>query len=70
MGRATILALRIVLMGALAGSVFVQAVMLQLLFRDLDGADQEVLALRTPLVVILVLGIVTTRSSWSACGGS
>jgi hypothetical protein len=69
MGRATILALRIVLMGALAGSVFVQAVMLPLLIRDMD-ADQEVLALRTPLVVILVLGIVTTRSSWSACGGS
>ena len=61
MGRATILALRIVLLGALAGSLFVQAVMLPLLFRDMDGADQEVLALRTPLVVILALGIVTTQ---------
>lgn len=61
MGKLTILALRIVLVGALAGSLFVQAVMVPLVFRDMDGADQEVLALRTPLLVVIVLGIVTTQ---------
>jgi len=61
MGNLTILALRIVLVGALVGSLFVQAVMLPLVFRDMDGADQEVLALRTPLFAIIVLGIVTTQ---------
>lgn len=61
MARMTIVALRIVLGGALFGSVFVQAVMLPLVARDMDGADQEVLDLRLPLIVILVLGIVTTQ---------
>ena len=61
MGTLTILALRIVLVGALAGSLFVQAVMVPLLFRDMDGADQEVLDLRAPLLTVLVLGIATTQ---------
>ena len=61
MGRLTILALRIVLVGALVGSLFVQAVMLPLIFRDLRGADEEVLALRAPLLVLIALGILTTQ---------
>jgi hypothetical protein len=61
MGNLTIVALRIVLVSAFAGSLFVQAVMLPLVFRDMDGADREVLDLRMPLVTILVLGIVTTQ---------
>jgi len=55
------LALRIVLSCALAGSLFVQAVMVPLVVNDMEGADPEVLALRAPLVVIIVLGIVTTQ---------
>jgi hypothetical protein len=61
MGNLTIVALRIVLVSAFAGSLFVQAVMLPLVFRDMDGADREVLDLRIPLVTILVLGILTTQ---------
>jgi hypothetical protein len=61
MGRLTILALRIVLVNALAGSLFVQAVMLPLISRDLRGADGEVLALRAPLLVLIALGILTTQ---------
>jgi hypothetical protein len=61
MGRLTIAALRIVLVGALVGSVLVQTVMVPLLATDLDGADPEVLGLRPHLIVIIVLGIVTTQ---------
>jgi hypothetical protein len=61
MGNPTILALRVVLVGALAGSLFVQAVMVPLAWRDLDGADADVLAIRAQLLTIIVLGIVTTQ---------
>jgi uncharacterized membrane protein YedE/YeeE len=61
MGRLTIAALRFVLVGALIGSVLVQTVMVPLLATDLDGADPEVLDLRPQLVVIIVLGILTTQ---------
>lgn len=61
MSRLTILALRLVLAGGLVGSLFVQAVMVPLLAVDMRGADPEVLALRTPLIVIVVLGIVTVQ---------
>ena len=61
MGRLTILALRIVLVAALLGSLFVQAVMVPLVVRDMRGADPEVLALRAPLAVLIVLGILTTQ---------
>lgn len=60
MGSLTVLALRIVLAIALAGSVFVQAVMLPLLWIDLDEAPATV---RAPLVVIVFLGIVTMQVS-------
>ena len=60
MGSLTVLALRIVLAIALAGSVFVQAVMLPLFWVDLDEAPASV---RVPLVVIVFLGIVTMQVS-------
>jgi hypothetical protein len=61
MGSLTVLALRIVLAMVLAGSLFVQAVMVPLLAADLDGLEPDYAYLRTPLLAILVLGIVTVQ---------
>ena len=61
MSRLTILALRLVIAGGLVGSLFVQTVMVPLLAIDMRGADPEVLALRTPLIVSTLLGIVTVQ---------
>ena len=58
MGKLTVLALRIVIAIALAGSLFVQAVMVPLFWVDLDEAPAGV---RMSLVVIVVLGIVTMQ---------
>jgi DUF2975 family protein len=58
MGRLAVLALRIVLALALAGSLFVQVVMVPLMWIDLDDAPG---AVRVPVVVIVVLGIVTMQ---------
>ena len=58
MGRLTVLALRIVLAIALAGSLLVQTVMVPLFWADLDEAPAGV---RISLVVIVVLGIVTMQ---------
>ena len=60
MGQLTVLALRIVLALALAGSLFVQVVMVPLVWMDLDEAPAGV---RLPFVVIVVLGIVTLQVS-------
>lgn len=60
MGLLTVLALRIVLAIALAGSLFVQTVMVPLLWADLDEAPAGV---RVPVVVIVVLGILTMQVS-------
>ncbi|HEX6580335.1 MAG TPA: DUF2975 domain-containing protein [Actinomycetota bacterium] len=57
MGDLTILVLRFVLAAVLAGSLFVQVVMVPLLAADLDGLDPDYAHLRTPLLVIAVLGI-------------
>ncbi len=59
MGKLTILALRVVLAAALAGSLVVQTVMIPLLAIELTGP--AVVDLRLPLVVITVLGIGTTQ---------
>jgi hypothetical protein len=59
MGKLTVLALRIVLAMVLAGSLFVQVVMVPLLAMDLDGPDAA--DVRAPLIVIVVLGIVTIQ---------
>ena len=56
MGRLTVLALRVVLVAGLAGSLFVQGVMVPLLAVDLEDAD-----VRVPVLVIVVLGIVTIQ---------
>jgi hypothetical protein len=58
MGKLTVLALRIVLALVLAGSLFVQAVMMPLLWTDLEEAPAGV---RTSLIVIVILGIVTVQ---------
>ena len=58
MGKLTVLALRIVLAIALAGSLFVQTVMVPLFWADLEEAPAEV---RVPVVVIVALGIVTMQ---------
>ncbi|MFL4480415.1 DUF2975 domain-containing protein [Paeniglutamicibacter sp. ORCA_105] len=63
MGNITVLALRIVLALGLAGSLFVQAVMVPLLAIDLNEAGPEVIAVRTPVIVIVLLGIVTVQVS-------
>ena len=61
MGHLALLALRIVLAMVLAGSLFVQAVMVPLLAADLGGLDPDYAYLRAPLLVIVVLGIVTVQ---------
>lgn len=60
MGKITIIALRIVIALALAGSLFVQVVMMPLIWLDLEGAESWA---RTTFVVILVLGILTLQIS-------
>jgi hypothetical protein len=62
MGRLTLVALRIVLAVALAGSLFVQAVMVPLLFRDLEeDFSSDIADVAVPLIVIIVLGILTVQ---------
>ena len=64
MGKLTVLALRIVLAMVLAGSLFVQVVMVPLLAVDLEEPDSVGSGLadvRAALIVILVLGIVTIQ---------
>lgn len=62
MGRYTILALRAVLVLALAGSVFVQAVMVPLLAVDLEeDFNRDVADVRVAILVIVLLGIVLTQ---------
>jgi hypothetical protein len=61
MGKLTVLALRAVLVALLAGSVFVQAVMVPLLAIDLEELDADLAHLRTPVLVIAVLGVVTVQ---------
>lgn len=58
MGTLTILLLRIVIAMSLAGSLFVQTVIVPLMWIDLDGAP---LWARVTLVTIAVLGILTMQ---------
>ncbi|MFZ2528822.1 MAG: DUF2975 domain-containing protein [Rhodococcus sp. (in: high G+C Gram-positive bacteria)] len=58
MGNLAVLPLRAVIAIALAGSLFVQAVMVPLLWVDLDDAPA---AVRIPVIVIVLLGIVTLQ---------
>lgn len=61
MGQLTVRALRAVLVVLLAGSVFVETVMVALLAIDLDELDRELAYLRIPILVITVLGVVTIQ---------
>ncbi|MER7107244.1 DUF2975 domain-containing protein [Streptomyces sp. NPDC000229] len=61
MGKWTVLALRAVLVVLLAGSVFVQAVMVPLLAVDLKGLNPDYAYLRTPILLITVLGVLTVQ---------
>jgi hypothetical protein len=56
-----VLALRTVLALILAGSVFVQVVMVPLMAIDLEEADPDVAHLQVPFAVIMILGIVTVQ---------
>jgi hypothetical protein len=58
MGKLAVLALRVVIALALAGSLVVQGVIAPLLWQDLEDAPAGV---RVPFVVIVVLGIVTMQ---------
>jgi len=58
MGKLAILALRMVIAVALIGSLFVQAVIVPLLWIDLDDTPAGV---RVPVVVIVILGILTMQ---------
>ena len=60
MGQLTVLALRIVIVMVLTGSLFVQAVMVPLLAVDMHDVDN---AVRVPVLVIVVLGIATIQVS-------
>jgi hypothetical protein len=57
-GQMTIVALRVVLVAGLVGSLLVQAVMVPLLAVDLADAPPGV---RVPVVVLVVLGIATVQ---------
>ncbi|QBI52943.1 DUF2975 domain-containing protein [Streptomonospora litoralis] len=61
MGKLTVLALHAVLAMLLAGSVFVQAVMVPLLAVDLREAGGDLAHLRSALIVIALLGIVAAQ---------
>src|ERR1044072_7322906 len=65
MSNLTILALRVVLAIALAGSLFVQAVFVPLIWIDLDDAPVGV---RVPFVVIVALGVALARGEAVAPG--
>ena len=61
MGQLTLLTLRAVLVALLAGSLFVQTVMVPMLAADLEGLNPGLAYLRVPLLVLIVLGIVTIQ---------
>ncbi|HET9381301.1 MAG TPA: DUF2975 domain-containing protein [Streptomyces sp.] len=61
MGKLTVLALRAVLVALLAGSVFVEGVMVPLLAIDMRDLDPDVAHLRAPVLSILVLGVVSAQ---------
>lgn len=59
MGKLTVLALRIVVVALLAGSVFVQTVMTALLAADIE--ESALADRRIPIVVLVILGVVTAQ---------
>lgn len=61
MGKVAVLALRAVLAVLLIGSLFVQTVMVPLLAIDLNGLNADYAHLRTPILVIAVLGVASAQ---------
>ncbi|MCH6160406.1 DUF2975 domain-containing protein [Streptomyces marispadix] len=61
MGKLTVAALRAVLVVLLAGSLFVQGVMVPLLAADLDGIDTELAYPPASFILVVVLGVVTVQ---------
>lgn len=63
MGKLTILALRVVLAGVLAGSVVVQGFLVPLLATDLAVGDfgPDLARMKVPIVIIVILGVVTLQ---------
>ncbi|MET0422233.1 MAG: DUF2975 domain-containing protein [Actinoplanes sp.] len=61
MSRMTVLALRVVIVALLGGSVFVQTVMVWLLSRDLADAGDDLAYGPVPILVIVVLGILSAQ---------
>ncbi len=61
MGKLTIASLRIVLALVFAGTVFVQTVMVPLLAADLSEAGPGAQAVRVPVVVLVILGLVAVQ---------
>jgi hypothetical protein len=61
MGTATVRALRAVLLALVAGSVFIQAVMVPLLAIDLGEADEDLRTQRPAVLVTTILGVVAVQ---------
>ncbi|MEU7645368.1 DUF2975 domain-containing protein [Streptomyces huasconensis] len=61
MGKLTVGALRVVLVALLAGSVFVQAVLVPLIAADLRGSDGDLASRGVRVVVIVLLGFVAAE---------
>lgn len=61
LGQLTVRALPTVLAVLLAGSVFVQTVMVALVAADMDELDANLQYLRIPTIVVMVLGIATIQ---------
>jgi len=60
-GNLTVLALRVVLAVLLAGSVFVQTVMLPIVAIDMRDMNPAISYARVPFIVITLLGIVSVQ---------
>ncbi len=65
MGRATVLAVRIVLATVLVGSLFVLVVMVPLMAIDLRDLAPDYVYLRVPLIVIAVLAVLTVEVTFA-----
>lgn len=61
MGRFTVLALRVALCMMFLGAIVIQSFLVPVLGMDLADADPDVALIRTPFVVLTVLGILSLQ---------
>lgn len=61
MGSLALVALRLVLAVGLIGTLLVQVVIVPLLAADLNGAGGDLEAVRVPVIVIVLLGLLTIQ---------